>query len=331
MAANTIGLTYTELRRHIGREIGKNRDPTAWDSTTSSDAGDILKAGLRQFYWPPILAGESTPHVWSFLQPTLAQLELHGAYETGTVSVTTGTVTLSGGTWPSWAAQGDLWVDGGYYPVSSRTNGTTLVLVDSTLTGLSGETYSLKHRDYDLPDDFGGMVENFTYRVDQTRGRTLTRVNEAMIRSLDSYPELTGTPEYFAITSVAPVATTGHQESKSRAVFHPSPDGTYTLWYRYSVVPPMLDGSTYIYAHGGAEVSETLKLSCLDVALSTLYRDDSAHARFLESLAAAVQRDRRVNRPQTHGRGVFSDGYDLADVDWRRRGAGEFTYDVSNL
>jgi hypothetical protein len=328
LAANNIGLTYTELRRHIGREIGKDRDPSAWSSATTADAGDILKGGLRQFYWPQVLPGESTPHVWSFLQPTLAQLELHGAYETGTVSVTTGTVTLSGGTWPTWAAQGDLWVNDGYYPVNTRTNGTTIVLHDTSVTGLSGETYSLKHREYDLPDDFGGMVESFTYRVDQTRGRTLTRVNESMIRTIDSYPEHTGTPEYFAITSVAP---TSAQESKSRAVFNPSPDGTYTLWYRYSVVPPMLDGSSYVYAHGGAEYSETLKLSCLDVALSTLYRDDSAHARFMESLTAAVQRDRRVNRPTTHGRGVFSDGYDLTDVDWRRRNVGDFTFDVSNL
>lgn len=328
MAANNIGLTYTELRRHIGREIGKDRDPTAWSSATTADAGDILKAGLRQFYWPQVLPGESTPHVWSFLQPTLAQLELHGAYATGTVSVTTGTVTLSGGTWPTWAAQGDLWVDGGYYPVATRVSGSFLALVDSSLTGLSGETYSLKHREYDLPDDFGGMVEPFSYRVDQSQWRPLTRVNEALIRSRDSYAEIAAPPEMFAVTSVAP---TSSQESKQRAVFFPSPDGTYTLWYRYSVVPPMLDGSSYVYAHGGAEYSETLKLSCLDVALSTLFRDDSAHARFMESLAASVQRDRRMNRPTTHGHGAFSDGYDLADVDWRSRGSGQFTYDVSNL
>lgn len=328
MAANTIGLTYTELRRWIGREIGKDRDPTAWSSTTITDAGDILKAGLRQFYWPQVLPGETTPHVWSFLQPTLAQLELHGAYTTGTVSVTTGTVTLSGGTWPTWAAQGDLWVNDGYYPVSSRTNGTTIVLVDSTLTGLSGEEYSLKHREYDLPDDFGGMVEPFTYRVDQSRGRPLTRVNEALIRSRDVYAEIAAPPEMFAITSVAP---TSSQESKQRAVFFPLPDGTYTLWYRYSVVPPMLDGSSYVYAHGGAEYSETLKLSCLDAALSTLFRDDSAHARFMESLAASVQRDRRMNRPTTHGHGVFSDGYDLSGFSRRSLHSGTCTIDTTNL
>lgn len=331
MSANSIGLTYTELRRWIGREIGQDRNPASWDSTTTTDGGDILKAGLRQFYWPPVLPGETTSHLWSWLQPTLAQLEVHGAYTTGTVSVTTGTVTLSGGTWPSWAAQGDLWVDGGYYPVSARLGGTTLSLIDSSVTGLSGETYSLKHREYDLPDDFGGMVEPFTYRVDQSQWRKLSRVNEAMIRTMESYPESSGPPEYFAITSVAPVTTTGHQESKQRAVFAPISDGTYTLWYRYNVVPPMLDGTTYIYAHGGAEYTETLKLSCLDVALSTLYRDDSAHARFMESLASSIQRDRRMNRPQSHGFGVFSDGYEVSrGPEWRRARA-EFTYDTSSL
>lgn len=328
MTANALALTYAELRRWIGRQIGKDRDPSAWSSATSSDASDIFRSGLRQLYWPPLLPGESTPHVWSWLQPTLAQLELHAAYATGTVSVTAGTVTLSGGTWPSWAAQGDLWVDGGYYPVASRTNGTTLVLVDSSVTGLSAEEYSLKHREYDLPDDFGGLVENFTYRSDQSRWQPMTRVNEAMIRSFDSHPDLTGVPEYFAITSVAP---TSSQESRARAVFYPAPDGTYTLWYRYSVVPPMLDGSTYVYAHGGAEVSETLKLSCLDVALSTLFRDDSAHARFMESLAASVQRDRRMNRPRTHGYAAFSDGYDLSDYGRRALHDGNCEYNLSNL
>lgn len=327
MAANAIGLTYAELRRWIGREIGKNRDPGAWDSATQTDVADILKAGLRQKYWPPILPGDTTPHLWSYLQPVLAQLEIHAAYEDGEVSVASGTVTLTDGTWPEWAAQGDLWVDGGYYPVSSRTNGTTLVLVDGTLS-VSSTTYSLKHREYALPDDFGGMVEPFTYRQDQSRWRPLTRVNESVIRARDHYPETTGVPEYFAIASVAPTAA---QESKQVAVFSSLPNDTYTLWYRYQVVPPMLDGSSNVYAHGGAEYAETILLSCLDKALQTLYGSMEKHAAFLESLASSVQRDRRVNRPQTHGRGVFSDGYDLTETYYRPLHSGRCEYDISNL
>jgi hypothetical protein len=326
VAASTLAYTLTELRRWLAREIGKNRTWASVDTIGQTDIDDAIKAGLHQFYWAP------NGHQWSFLQPTQAQLTIDGAYETGTVAVTTGTVTLTGGTWPSWAAQGDLWVDDNYYPVSSRTSNSIIVLHDSTLTGLSGETYSLKHREYDLPDDFGGLLDPFTYRRDQYVCSDLTKVNEAMIRSMETYPEIEGPPEYFCITSVAPVQTTSHQESKARAIFAPLPvaDASYTVWYRYSVVPPALDGTTNVYAHGGAQYHETLLLSCLDKVSQMLFADDSKHAAFLESLAASTSYDRRMSRPQTHGFGAFSDGYDYDPSD-RRRHRGVTTIDTSDL
>ena len=326
MAASTIAYTLTELRRWVGREIGKNRTYASVDTIGQEDINDAIKAGLHQYYWPP------NGHAWSFLEPTQAQLTIDGAYETGTVAVTTGTVTLTSGTWPSWAAQGDLWVNDQYYPVSSRTSNSVIVLVDTSLTGLSGESYSLKHREYDLPDDFGGMLDSFSYRQDQTVWRPLTKVNEALIRSMESYPEQAAPPEYFCITSVAPVQTTGHQESKARAIFAPLPvaDASYKVWYRYSVVPPSLDGSTNIYAHGGAQFYETLLLSCLDKVLQMLYSSTEKHAAFLESLASATLRDLRHSRPQTHGFGAFSDGYDY-DRTSRRRHNGVTTIDTSDL
>lgn len=329
MAASTLALTYTELRRWVGREIGKTRTPADLDSIATTDVADAIKAGLRAAYWPVAVPGHpvlGTPHVWSFLAPTLAQLTLHEDYSTGTVAITTGTVTLTGGTWPSWAAAGELWVNDAWYTVASRTNNSVIVLDDSTVTGLSGETYRLNHREYDLPDDFGSLDAPFTYRQDQSRWRTLTKVNEAMIRAREDYPRVAGPPEYFAIVSAAP---TSAQESKCRATFSPQPDGDYELWYRYNVVPPMLDGSSYVYAHGGAQFNETLLLSCLDKALQMLYGDDSKHASFLEALAGAVAHDRRATRPKTHGFGAFSDGYDRDP--WRRDNRGQFTFDTSNL
>lgn len=322
MAANTLAVTYADLRAEIGYEAGWGRNPaTQWTSENTSDGAKILKAGLLQFYYNP--AG----HLWSFLEPKQGQLELHGAYATGTVSVTTGVVTLSGGTFPSWAAQGDVWVDGGYYPVSTRDGNTQVTLVDTSVTGLTGESYSLKHREYDLPDDFGGMVEPFTYRSDQSNWRPLTRINEAQIRSLEAYPEVTGPPSYFCITSAAP---TSSQESKARAIFAPIPDGTYSLWYRYQVVPPMLDGSTYVYAHGGAEYADTLRLSVIDKTWQMVHGSSERHGAFLESLQASVALDKKKTRPKTYGFGVYSDGYDWIDLDrYRRRG--DFTFDTSNL
>jgi hypothetical protein len=324
VAANNIGLTYTEIKRQVGTAVGVDPDPTAWDSDTSTKMADAIEAGLRQFYWPP------NGHVWSFLSPTQAQLEVHGAYETGTVAVTLGVVTLTTGTFPSWAAQGDLWVDGGYYPVSTRDSSTQVTLVDTTLTGLSGETYSLKHREYDLPDDFGGLLEPFTYRQDQSVWKELKRVNESMIRSMEQYPETNYPPEYFCITSVVPSAT---QESKARAIFAPLPEAgaTYYLWYRYTVVPPLLDGSTYVYPHGGAEFANVVRLSCLDQASQFIYKDMQWHGPFLEALNSASTLDLRKNKPKSHGFASYSDGYMTHDYRSRRESLADFTYDTSNL
>ena len=306
MAANSIGLTYTELRRWIGREIGKDRDPSNWDAISTADAGDILKAGLRQFYF-------QTPggYVWSFLQPTLAELVVRGVYSTGTVGSGggSGEVVLSDGVWPDWASLAELWVGGQRFSVSSRTNNSYITVGVAAPGVTAGSSYELIQREYALPDDFGGMVEPFTYRQDQYQWRPLTRINEALMRQRDQYPRCTSPPEYFSIGSVAPVLTTGHQESKSLAMFSPMPVTDVTLWYRYAVVPPMLDGTTSIYAYGGAEFTETLLLSCLDKALQTMYSSNEKHGAYLESLQASIERDKRMNRPQTHGFGVFSDGY----------------------
>lgn len=324
MAANTLAYTLTELRSHVALEIGKNRTYSSVDSIGQGDVDKGIKMGLQQFYWPP------NGHQWSFLQPTQTQLDLHAAYETGTISSSTTTVTLTGGTWPSWAAQGDIWADDLYHPVLTRTSDSQLVLVTAPATAFSTDTYSLHHRDYDLPDDFGGMLDPFTYRQDQSRSRPLTRVNEAMLRSMETYPRVPGVPEYFSLSSVAPVQTTSHQESKWRANFYPEPNAAFSLWYRYKVVPPLLDGTTNIYAHGGAEYALTLLMSCVDRVLFMLYMDDSKHQAFLEALAGSTQHDLRVNRPQTLGFGVFSDGYDRDCLtDTRRRSL--VTHDLSNL
>lgn len=304
MAANTLGLTYTELRRWIARQIGKDRDPTAWSSTTQTDCLDILKAGLRQFYFPPV----QPVHVWSFLKPTLRELTLHAAYDTGTVAATASTtVTLSGtgATWPSWAADGELWVGGEWYQVSSRTSNSQIVLA-SSVTIASGTSYSLIHREYELPDEVAGMTAQFTYRRDQTQTDAIKKVNEAYIRSMDVGQPITGPPQYVALVSRVP---TSSQESKINAMFWPIPDQDYRVWYRADVIPPMLDGSSYVYPHGGAQYQEAILASCLDKALQTLYDSYEKHPAFLETVSAAIAYDRKLNQADTAGFGVYSDGY----------------------
>lgn len=66
MAALTI--TYDELRKEVGGYLGYTRDSSAWSVAEGAELDDIVKAGLRQFYWPPPSQGGEVVR-WSFLSP----------------------------------------------------------------------------------------------------------------------------------------------------------------------------------------------------------------------------------------------------------------------
>ena len=83
-APRSLGTTYFELQRAVGRFLGFNREPNLWQSNERLDADDIIRSGYRRFIWhPPIttssLVGSSgeirklkqeKPHTWSFVKPT---------------------------------------------------------------------------------------------------------------------------------------------------------------------------------------------------------------------------------------------------------------------
>lgn len=81
--------------------------------------------------------------------PTFKDYE--APYSTGTIQIvaTTGgsVVTLTGGSFPTWAASGDLVVSGELYSVLSRTDATHLVLDDATINVAAGTSYELRQRD----------------------------------------------------------------------------------------------------------------------------------------------------------------------------------------
>lgn len=323
MAAAGLSLTYAELRRSIGNAVGSGHSSTDWGASSrdNTNVNDSLKQGLLQAYHPPGVDGQP-PHQWSFLRPTLAELELHASYSTGTVAVAADAggsiVTLTDGTWPSWAASGEVYVDSAWYTVKSRSSDSVILLDDVSVTVASGASYSLVHRAYDLPDDFGGMAGMFTMRRDQTERTEIRQVHEGRIRQYDDSSGSTGPPIEFALVSVVP---TSSQESKWQAVFSPTPDQTYTLWYRYEVAPPMLDGSTYNYAHGYPWFHQVVLASCIDRAYRVFLNSSEKYAEFMEALRGAVYRDRTMTYGQTLGRGARSDDFNnyRDRLDWHRR------------
>jgi len=90
------------------------------------------------------------------------RIVLQAPYSEGTVTSSGSTVTLTGGTWPSWAASGAyLKVGEEITRVAARTSNTVLVL-DSSLPfkeDVTDELYTLYRSVYPLPADFRNLDE----------------------------------------------------------------------------------------------------------------------------------------------------------------------------
>lgn len=83
-------------------------------------------------------------------------------YSTGTVTSSGATVTLTGGTWPTWAATGAyLKIGEEICRVGSRTSTTVLVLASPLLlkANISAQPYTLYKTVYALPSDFRNLDE----------------------------------------------------------------------------------------------------------------------------------------------------------------------------
>jgi hypothetical protein len=296
------------LMRLIGFHAGWGRDSAGdWTADNDTDGADILQEALNQFYYP---IGEYA-HEWSFLS-ILDELEIHGAYTTGTVTVAADVggsiVTLADGTWPSWAASGDLWVDDRRYSVKTRSSDSVILLDDLTVTVAAGASYQLIQHYYSLPADFGSIPsDHFTYQRGQAwkRPDDVKVVGENVIRKYDRYSTHFDAPE---IAALLPVAPTTLVSTRWQVMFWPVPSEDMILEYRYKAVPPTLDATVNVYPYGGAAHAQTIRASVEDMTYQKIRESDEKHAKFLERLKQSIDYDRRHNLSHTYGKGVRSLG-----------------------
>lgn len=92
---------------------------------------------------------------WDYYH-TRGAVQLRTNYQTGTLAISNGstTCTLTGGTWPSWAASGEIFVDGTWVAVESRTSGAVVVLADPWGNDdVTAASYNLVQFRYALPTD----------------------------------------------------------------------------------------------------------------------------------------------------------------------------------
>ena len=132
MAESTLTLTVDDLRNSITEAMyGGDGLYSSLTSAEKTIVDRVRSSGMRQFYSPPPVGGNA--HEWTFLFPT-ATLSINAPQSSSTITYddTGGSsenlVTLASGTWPTWAADAQIRIDGTDYPVATRVDGTKLTL-----------------------------------------------------------------------------------------------------------------------------------------------------------------------------------------------------------
>ena len=128
------------------------------------------------------------------------RIALDGVYNTGTIAYdsSTYTVTLTGGTWPSWAAQGELYAGSVISDVDTRVSDTVLTLKSPRVPTAdidAGSSYTLGRSWYILPPEFAGAwtpSEKTAWFI----GRHVTLDEIHMLRK---YRAISGTVQKWAI------------------------------------------------------------------------------------------------------------------------------------
>jgi len=301
MAESALSLKYTDLQLLVGLFLGYNPDPTTWSGYNIAPASwsegqtlevdRYIQAGIRQFYYPPAVEGVDPGYEWSFLNP-ITTLETESAYTTGSLAVVSGTCTLTGGTWPAWAAtHGTLIIDETEYSITTRDGDTQLTVVGDDVTAAQ-DGWSLGHAGYqDMPDDFGRVIGDLHFEA-SVYAQSITVVSEHRILTLLQRDNVTGRPRHAALRFKAAASTVGQRQE---IVFWPKPNDDYTLTYRYEAFVGKLVPATTQYPLGGMKYSEVIVESCLAVAEQRANDERGIHwEAFTRLLRTAVQQDRKA-------------------------------------
>jgi len=292
MAESGLSIGYTEISVDVADFLGYGITSANWSTRATQDINRALDDGVRRF----LLAVDPRSmkqYGWSFLKPT-ATLTTVAPYSTGTIAITDGgtTVTLSDGTWPSWAANGTLEYSGVEYDVSSRTSDTEIELISAWSTTITGASYELKRLYYDLPDDFGSLAGSFSYPMEEGR-ETLRTVGIGDILRMTAKIEYEGDPNFIC---VKPKTFDGTGGQRWEVRFYPLPSEAWAFSYQYNLLLAYQMDSTTTFPVGGMAHVQTFKEACL--ASAEISRDDVAglHNQLFERcLIQSIEYDRRLS------------------------------------
>lgn len=251
----SLSISLGEVKAQLGMILGVPRAPAQWDTTLAADVDRIIRSGRRRFF-------SANPSGWSFLNQHQTFLTL-APQTTGTVTVASGVVTLSGATFPTTAATNYLIsIEGlnGLYKIATYTDSTHVTLEDTSASADAGSTYTLYKNRFDLPSNFGG----FRGPVTVARGSILEQaaiLPEYEVRAVQSHVTVrTGQPRLFTVSNRVADEDVG-----------------IPTWYL----------EFYPLADGVYEIEADIHLSAGD-ALDAASDDDICHPAFAEAMAEAI-------------------------------------------
>ena len=286
-AAMTV--SYTNLLARVGRFLFGQR--SGYSDSETSDIEDCIQDGLRTVY---------AAHDWSFFKP-VKDITTTAPYTTGTITVVNGVVTLATGTFPSWAADGLLKADNGYYSVATRDGDSQVTLDDTTLDADAGTTYELARPEIPLDASFEAIAgdSDLTYYPDQNELYPPVRMrHDSAIRTWQQDDPYFDRPIYYSVRTVEFDPTVG---SRKVLAFYPAPDAAYILRVPMILRPTMIDADNP-YPVGGETLAAVITEACLAAAEHNLDDAEAVHnKRFVELLPLAIRADQEKSSPTSLG------------------------------
>ena len=305
MSESSLSLSRDEIRSEIGDFIGYTRGSTSWNADEVADIDAVLKNGLRQFYYPPIVAIEGnerkTSHQWSFLKPidTITVWDDIAVVSTSTVtgvySGVTFKTTLTANVasfYPTMVGKTITITDVGDFTITAYTS-TTVIVVSGDASAAVTKTFSfVSDGKFVLPDDFGGIEGDLTYEPDDAVGFSPVKItSEGKIRAMYQQQDAASRPEYAAII---PYTADGVLGQRFQMWFYSIPDGVYVLSFHKIILTNTLTSGNP-YPLGGMIHAQTIMSSCL--AAAELLKDRTKGEywdRFLDHLAAGIKQDEKL-------------------------------------
>ncbi len=286
-AAMTV--SYDNLLARVGRFLFGQRD--GFSDSETSDIEDCIQDGLRMVY---------TAHDWSFFKP-IQDIATTAPYTTGTITVVDGVVTLAGGIFPSWAADGTLKADNGYYSIASRDGDTQVTLDDTTVDIDAGTTYELGRPEIPLDASFEAIAgdSDLTYYPDQNELYPPVRMcHDVTIRTWQQDDPYFDRPVHYSVRTVEFDPTVG---SRKVLALYPTPDAAYVLRVPMILRPTMIDADNP-YPVGGETLAAVITEACLAAAEHNLDDAEAVHnKRFMELLPLAIRADQEKSSPTSLG------------------------------